>query len=147
MLIQEKKMFDGFIDTLAPKEKYVFIKTLLYMVKIDGKIEDEERKLAHELIKIYDAEKWREELKKTQTKNMLLEEIKTTITERKKGLFLLRELLIVAYIDNNFDQKEMSFIEQISQVLKIEPEIVIELNRLILDYKLLQLKSKKIMEA
>lgn len=137
-------MENDFITTLNTNEKILFLNTILSLIKSDGKIDDKERELAHELSKIYNIN---EHLTKLPDKETLFKEIKTTIKDRKKAMLLLRELLITTHIDDDFEEKEMEFIEQVAQTLGIEDRLIIELNQLILDYKLLQIKSKKIMEG
>ena len=52
-----------------------------------------------------------------------------------------------AHIDDDFDEKEMSFVEEAARALEIDERLVLELNQLILDYKLLQVRAGKIMEG
>ena len=132
-------MEDDFISTLNADEKLLFLRSLLAMIKADGRIDDKERALAHELARLYDVAGCSEVLKNPQPKSMLLNEMKALAGNRKKAMLLLRELLIIAHIDDNFDEKEMSFVEEAARAL--------ELNQLILDYKLLQVRAGKIMEG
>lgn len=138
-------MNDDFISDLSPKECLIFLKTLLYMIKIDSKVDNRERELSRKLIKTYNAAQWRDELQKPILREELLNDIKSTISTRHKSLLLIRELLIVAHIDNEFDDKEMTFIEQVAEALNVDDNSVLELNDLILSYKLLQLRMQKIM--
>lgn len=140
-------MESDFISTLSADEKLLFLKSLLAMIKADGRIDDKERELAHELVRLYNAEGCNEVLKNPQPKNILLDEVKVLAKDRKKALLLLRELLIIAHIDDEFDEKEMEFVEQVSLALGIDEKLVLELNQLILDYELLQLRAKKLMEG
>lgn len=139
-------MENNFITELKPDERLIFFKTILQLIKIDGHVDERERRLAHELVDIYNIADPSVILKQPQSNEYLLNEIKTFINERKKALFLLRELLIIAHIDDDFDEKEMLFIEQVAHVLNIQENVVLELNKLILDYKLWQQRYKKIME-
>ena len=86
-------------------------------------------------------------MKNPQPKSMLLNEMKALAGNRKKAMLLLRELLIIAHIDDDFDEKEMSFVEEAARALEIDERLVLELNQLILDYKLLQVRAGKIMEG
>lgn len=140
-------MEDDFISTLNADEKLLFLRSLLAMIKADGRIDDKERALAHELARLYDVAGCSEVLKNPQPKSMLLNEMKALAGNRKKALLLLRELLIIAHIDDEFDEKEMEFVEQVSLALGIDEKLVLELNQLILDYELLQLRAKKLMEG
>lgn len=140
-------MEDDFISTLNADEKLLFLKSLLAMIKADGRIDDKERALAHELARLYDVAGCSEVLKNPQPKSMLLNEMKALAGNRKKAMLLLRELLIIAHIDDDFDEKEMEFVEQVSLALGIDEKLVLELNQLILDYELLQLRAKKLMEG
>lgn len=140
-------MEDDFISTLNADEKLLFLRSLLAMIKADGRIDDKERALAHELARLYDVAGCSEVLKNPQPKSMLLNEMKALAGNRKKAMLLLRELLIIAHIDDDFDEKEMSFVEEAARALEIDERLVLELNQLILDYKLLQVKAGKIMEG
>lgn len=140
-------MEDDFISTLNADEKLLFLRSLLAMIKADGRIDDKERALAHELARLYDVAGCSEVLKNPQPKSMLLNEMKALAGNRKKAMLLLRELLIIAHIDDNFDEKEMSFVEEAARALEIDEWLVLELNQLILDYKLLQVRAGKILEG
>lgn len=140
-------MEDDFISTLNADEKLLFLRSLLAMIKADGRIDDKERTLAHELARLYDVAGCSEVLKNPQPKSMLLNEMKALAGNRKKAMLLLRELLIIAHIDDDFDEKEMSFVEEAARALEIDEWLVLELNQLILDYKLLQVRAGKIMEG
>lgn len=140
-------MENDFISTLSADEKLLFLKSLLAMIKADGRIDDKERVLAHELARLYDVAGCSEVLKNPQPKSMLLNEMKALAGNRKKAMLLLRELLIIAHIDDDFDEKEMSFVEEAARALEIDERLVLELNQLILDYKLLQVRAGKIMEG
>ena len=128
-------MEDDFISTLNADEKLLFLRSLLAMIKADGRIDDKERALAHELARLYDVAGCSEVLKNPQPKSMLLNEMKALAGNRKKAMLLLRELLIIAHIDDDFDEKEMSFVEEAARALEIDERLVLELNQLILDYK------------
>ena len=140
-------MEDDFISTLNADEKLLFLRSLLAMIKADGRIDDKERTLAHELARLYDVAGCSEVLKNPQPKHILLDEVKVLAKDRKKAMLLLRELLIIAHIDDDFDEKEMSFVEEAARALEIDERLVLELNQLILDYKLLQVRAGKIMEG
>ena len=140
-------MEDDFISTLNADEKLLFLRSLLAMIKADGRIDDKERTLAHELARLYDVAGCSEVLKNPKPKSMLLNEMKALAGNRKKAMLLLRELLIIANIDDDFDEKEMSFVEEAARALEIDERLVLELNQLILDYKLLQVRAGKIMEG
>lgn len=140
-------MEDDFISTLNADEKLLFLRSLLAMIKADGRIDDKERALAHELARLYDVAGCSKVLKNPQPKSMLLNEMKALAGNRKKAMLLLRELLIIAHIDDDFDEKEMSFVEEAARALEIDERLVLELNQLILDYKLLQVRAGKIMEG
>lgn len=140
-------MEDDCISTLNADEKLLFLRSLLAMIKADGRIDDKERALAHELARLYDVAGCSEVLKNPQPKSMLLNEMKALAGNRKKAMLLLRELLIIAHIDDDFDEKEMSFVEEAARALEIDERLVLELNQLILDYKLLQVRAGKIMEG
>ena len=53
--------------------------------------------------------------------------------DRKKSLYLIKELLAVANTDNEFSEDEVDFVVKVSEKLGIESDKVVELNQLVLD--------------
>lgn len=139
-------MSSDFFDKLLKDEKIVIVRALIYMVCSDAKIDSNERNFINEIIKIYDLNGNLDILKVKASEEVILNEIKEKITERGKSLYLIKELLVAANIDEILDNAEVFFIEKVAQVLNIEEEKVLQINELILERKLWLCKQSKIME-
>lgn len=139
-------MSEDFIQALSIDEKIVFIKSFIYLACSDGNIEDSERYLLKEIIAIYNLSNELAVLKHKEPEDVILSEIKEKITTRKKALYLIKELLTLANIDENLENIEISFIEKTAQILNIEEEKVLQINELILERKLWLHKQNVVME-
>lgn len=138
-------MNGDFIQTLSKDEKVVFVKAFMHMVCSDAKIDERERSFMHEMIAIYGLNDVSELLKNRVGEEMLLQEIGKGISRRQNALYLLQELLIIANIDEELNDKEVAFIGNVAQVLGIEDEKVLQIHELVLERKLWLQKQDKIM--
>lgn len=139
-------MSNDFIADLSKEEKIIFAKSLIRLACSDAKIDERERSFINDVIKIYDLKNNMDVLKNKVPEDILINEIKEKVRERKKALYLIKELLIVTNIDEILDDTEISFIEKVAQVLNIEEEKVLQINELILERKLWLYKQSKVME-
>ena len=57
----------------------------------------------------------------------------SVIKDRRKSLYLIKELLSVANADEELEDREIDFIIKVSNVLDVEDEKVAEINQLVLD--------------
>ena len=55
------------------------------------------------------------------------------VLDRKKSLYLIKELLTVANSDDDLDDSEVDFVIKVSKALGIEDEKVAEINQCVLD--------------
>ena len=55
------------------------------------------------------------------------------VLDRKKSLYLIKELLTVANSDDDLDDSEVDFVIKVSKALGIEDEKVAEINQWVLD--------------
>lgn len=139
-------MTDNFIQDLTAQEKTTFVRALLFLIKADGHVDERERALIHEIVNIYGFKEDMKALGSPMTEEIILSEIGANVRERSKALLLLRELLIMAHIDDKLEDKELDFVEKTAKILNIEEEKVLAVNDLVLDRKLWLLKSAKVME-
>lgn len=139
-------MMDNFVQDLNKQEKTIFVRALLFLIKADGRVDERERALIHEVVDIYGFKENIKELNAPMTEEIILSEITANINDRSKALFLLRELLIMANIDDELDDNEISFIEKVAKSLNVEDEKVLAINDLVLTRKEWLLRSAMVME-
>lgn len=138
-------MTDDYIQQLTDQEKTTFVRALIFLIKADGVVDDRERSYIHEAVDIYGVNM--SAINTPMTEEIILSEITNNIKERAKALFLIRELLTMAHIDDDLSDDEISFIEKIAAALNIEEEKVLKINELILERKMWLLKSAVVMET
>lgn len=127
---------DGdFIKTLSREERIVFARALLFLIQIDQNIDSRERAYMHEISNIYGVQNDFSELTKPMSKEIIFNEIKI-IQDRRKALYLMKELLEAANVDDDFADEEAEFIERAAKLLDIPEQKVLDINHLILDRKL-----------
>ncbi len=139
-------MTDDFIQYLTNEEKVTFVRALLFLVKIDGRVDERERDCMHEIVDIYGIQKDIKLISAPMSEEIILSEIKDNINDRQKSLFLLRELLMMANIDDELEDKEIGLIRKVAAALEVEEEKVSAINDLILEKKLWLQKSLVVME-
>ena len=69
-----------------------------------------------------------------------------SLLDRKKSIYLIKELLMIANVDNDLDDTEIDFVIKVSKALNIEDQKVSDLNQLVLDQISLQEKLIKVLE-
>lgn len=134
-----------FSANLNDKEKEVFVKAIARLIKTDGVLNDDEKKFFKEVVNIYDVD-YAKILSEIESEQLCLDQIKQTILSRSKVLFLIKELLTVANIDDNLAEEEVRFIEKVADVLNVEQEKILQINQLVLNRKLWLQEYAKIME-
>ncbi len=127
---------DGdFIKTLSKEERIVFARALLFLIQIDQNIDSRERAYMHEISNVYGVQNDFAELTKPMSREIIFNEIRT-IQDKRKALFLMKELLSAANVDDDFADEEAEFIERAAALLNIPEQKVLDINHLILDRKL-----------
>ncbi|MBE6452891.1 MAG: hypothetical protein E7012_05340 [Alphaproteobacteria bacterium] len=139
-------MDEEFIDELSEQQRITFVRALFFMIKADSRVDDAERSFMHDVIKMYGLVNKLDVLTQPISQDIILQEISTNIQDRRTSLYLLRELLLVAGIDDDMEDKEAGFIEEVATVLKIEDEKVLAINELLLDRKIWLRKLATVME-
>ena len=135
------------IQEMDIKEKIVFLQSFIYLIRTDGKIDQAEKDLIAELIKSYQiASQYFAGINRVPTKENLLNSLKQIVPNRAHGLFLLKELLTIANIDDTLVKEEIQFIESVAEILNIEKEKILQINGLILERKVWLTKNEIIME-
>lgn len=138
---------DMIIANMSNAEKITFLKCFVFMVSIDGKIDEEERDFVSEMGKIYGINFENINVSEFSIKKEnLLEDIKLNVKERKNALLLIKDLLMLANIDEHLHDKEIDFIKDVAEKLEIEDKKVLQINALIMDRKIWLFSYKKVME-
>lgn len=126
---------DGFeyVSSLSIDEKILFLRLIIKIISEDGEIDKYERQFIRNLAKQYQIPaEYAEQINAPSDFEELVKEAQDTL-DRKKALYLIKELLAVANTDNEFSEDEVEFVVKISEKLGIESEKVVELNQLVLD--------------
>lgn len=126
---------DGFeyVETLSINEKLIFVKLIVKLISGDGKISDDERAFVKVLSKQYRiSSDYSDEINRHYSEEELLKQV-SVIKDRRKSLYLIKELLSVANADEELEDREIDFIIKVSNVLDVEDEKVAEINQLVLD--------------
>ncbi len=139
-------MLNDMIHSLNDEERIAVVRALLLLVKIDGRVDERERESMHEIVDIYGLSENLSVLKDMMTEEEILKNLQQYMSDRPKALFVIKELLTLANIDDDFDNKEAKFVEKAAKVLNVEEEKVLAINELILDRKIWLMKEAKIME-
>ena len=126
---------DGFeyVSTLSIDEKILFLRLIIKIISEDGEIDKYERQFIRNLAKQYQIPMdYADQINAPCSFDELIEQAKNCL-DRKKSLYLIKELLAVANTDNEFSEDEVDFVVRISEKLGIESDKVVELNQLVLD--------------
>ncbi len=121
------------LETLSLDDKILFLRMIIHLIGSDGKIEQEERVFMKELARQYHIPKqYSEQINVKSTEEQLLADCADKL-DRKKSLYLIKELLTVANTDSSLDDREIDFVIKVSNTLKIEDARVAEINQLVLE--------------
>lgn len=138
---------DSIIEQLDLPIKKIFLQTFMKLVCSDGKVEKAEKLLMSDMIKRYKIPvEMFDEVRKPLQKSELFNILKNTITDRHTALFLIKELLNIANIDEDIAETEAVFIDDVSKTLNIDEDKVLAINKLVLDRKLWIYENDLVME-
>ncbi len=129
--MSEYKRNNEYLQQARQEEKEVFLSTLCTLAQIDGKIKPEEMRFIETL-----SQEMRQELEPqffTYTPELCINKV-SNITERRLSLELIKDMLIIAYTDNDFSDSEGHFICSIGDSLGIEPQKIGEISSWIIDH-------------
>ncbi len=128
-------MTDGFeyVADLSLEEKLVFLRMIIRLIGKDGRIDDSERGFMKELAGKYQIPKqYSAQINQPMSEDELIVSA-INVLDRKKSLYLIKELLTVANSDDDLDDGEVDFVIKVSKALGIEDEKVAEINQCVLD--------------
>lgn len=129
--MSEHKTINNHLQIASPEEKEIFLSTLCTLAQIDGKIKPEEMDFIESLGKTMHLE-----LKPqffTYSPKNCLSKI-GCIKDRRLSLELIKDMLTIAYTDNDFSDSEGHFICDVGDALKIEPQKIGEISSWIIDH-------------
>lgn len=122
-----------YISNLSIEEKILFLRLIIKIISEDGEIDAYERQFMRNLAKQYQIPaEYAEQINAPSEFDELVEQAQNLL-DRKKSLYLIKELLSVANTDNDFNENEVDFVVKVSEKLGIESEKVVEINQLVLD--------------
>ncbi len=139
-------MNDEYIQTMTYAEKLSFLRIFCRMIKADGAIEAEEINFLKLIAARYGVDN-----------NTMVGIIKDAdaidcnaearqIIGREHALELIKELCVLANIDDDLHDKELDIIIDAARVMGVEDEKVILINRWVLDSLILNKTGRIIME-
>jgi len=138
---------DDFIKELSEEEKVVFLKIFCRLIKSDGNVDASEIQFLKAVAARYglDNNLVVEIIKKVSSVNYIAEAQK--ITNRKHALQLIKELCVLANIDELFDDAELDILIDVAQAMNVEEDKVVQINRWVLNNFVLQKVGKIILET
>lgn len=138
-------MDDDYISTLSFNEKIVFLKIFCCLVRADGNIDADEINFLKSIAARYGVDN-----------NMVVSIIKDTnidyvaearnITDRQHALQLVKEMCVLANIDNDLADAELDIVIDSARAMGIEDEKIVLINRWVLDSLILTKTGQIIME-
>ncbi len=135
-----------YVADLSLAEKLIFLRMIIRLIGKDGRIDADERLFMKELAEQYHIPKeYGVQINKKSTEDELIAEAQSLL-DRKKSIYLIKELLMIANVDNDLDDTEIDFVIKVSKALNIEDQKVSDLNQLVLDQISLQEKLIKVLE-
>ena len=139
-------MDNKYIQELTQDEKLVFIKIFCKLINIDNSVDNEEI----EFLKVITA-------RYNINNNAVIDIIKSSkaidhkaearkITNRQHGLELIKEMCVLANVDNDVGDEELDMIVDVAEAMNIEDEKVLLINRWVLDSAIVLKTGQIIME-
>ncbi|WP_250655324.1 TerB family tellurite resistance protein [Alkalimarinus coralli] len=107
-----------FIHNLTPSQQSIFLGMAIELIEIDGQVDDREFSLVEELKSLCSVES--EPVKITSN-----DDLATLFLDQKSRVSLLLELISIACVDENYDEKEKNYISQVAGMIKV-PEVLLE---------------------
>src|SRR5574344_128186 len=132
-MLRRDTMDDDYIKELNSEEKLAFLKIFCKMIKSDGSIDSEEVAFLKMIASRYGVDNASivEIVKSTNLIDLSAEAHK--ITKRSHALELIKELCVLANVDNDLDDSELDIIIDLAREMNIEDEKVVLINRWVLD--------------
>ena len=135
-----------YIQLMDYEEKLVFLKIFCKVIKADGSVDSEEINFLKMIASRYGIDNNRvvEIIKSASTIDYISEAHK--IKNRQHALELVKELCVLANIDEGLEDTELDIIIDVARAMGVEDEKVILINRWVLDSLILNKTGQIIME-
>lgn len=139
-------MDEDYIKTLSNEEKIVFVKTFCAMVRADGVIDTEEINFLKTISQRYgiDSSAVVDIIKNAANVDYIAEARK--ITNRQHSLQLVKELCVLANIDEDLHDNELDIIIDVARAMGVEDDKIVLINRWVLDSFILSKTGDIILE-
>ena len=139
-------MGDDFIKSLSKDEKIVFLKIFCKLIKSDGNVDGSEIEFLKAVAKRYGLDNATvvEIIKTVSSIDYITEARK--IKDRKHALQLIKELSVLANIDESLDDTELDILIDVAQAMHIEDEKVVQINRWVLNNFVLAKAGRVLLE-
>lgn len=139
-------MDEDYISTLSNEEKIIFMKVFCAMVRADGVVDAEEVNFLKNISLRYgiDSSSVVEIIKNAANINYVAEARK--ITDRQHALQLVKELCVLANIDEDLHDNELDVIIDTARAMGVEDDKVVLINRWVLDSFILSKTGQIILE-
>jgi len=138
-------MDNDYIKTLSSEEKLIFLKIFCCLIRADSNIDSEEVRFLKKIAARYGVDN-----------NTVIGIIKTPkidyvaearkITSRAHALHLVKEMCVIANIDDDLADKELDVVIDCARAMGIEDEKIVLINRWVLDSLVLTKTGQLIME-
>jgi uncharacterized tellurite resistance protein B-like protein len=134
-----------YIAALSYDEKIIFLKIFCCLVRADGKIDEDEIGFLKNIAARYGIDnRTVVDIIKQPKINCATEAKK--ITNRQHALQLVKEMCVLANIDNDLDDKELDVVIDCARAMDIEDEKIVLINRWVLDSLILSKTGEIILE-
>jgi len=139
-------MDEDYIKTLSNEERIIFLKAFCAMVRADGVVDAEEINFLKEISQRYGVENSVvvEIIKNAASMDVVAEARK--INNRQHALQLIKELCVLANIDEDLHDNELDVIIDIAHAMNVEDDKIILINRWVLDNFILSKTGQIILE-
>ncbi len=139
-------MDEEYIATLSENEKISFLKIFCKLIKADGAIDSEEVSFLKMIAARYGIGNTQmvEIIKNADAIDCMFEA--RQINGRQHALELIKEMCVIANIDEDLHDNELDIIIDVARVLGVEDDKVILINRWVLDSLILNKTGRVIME-
>lgn len=139
-------MDEEYIETLSHDEKIIFLKVFCKIIKADGVIEAEEINFLKLIAARYgiDNNTVVNIVKSAPNIDCVAEASK--ITNRQHALELVKEMCVLANIDESLNDKELDIIIDSARAMNVDDDKIILINRWVLDSLILTKTGRVILE-
>lgn len=139
-------MDDDYIKTLSDEEKIIFLKIFCAMVRADGVIDAEEINFLKLVSARYGvANSMVVDIVKNAAAIDYVQEA-AKIRSRQHALQLVKELCVLANIDEDLHDNELDIVIDVARAMGVEDDKVVLINRFVLDSFILSKTGKIILE-